>query len=369
MALVFAGDDKLLSGSQDHTLRLWDLKAQKPPRQFGRLGGPVVGLALAPDGKTAACAGGDNTLRLFDLTTGAELRNFGGQPGGVTALALSPDGRTLVSGGRDRTARLWEASTGQERKQLKGHGGWVEALALSPDGKVLATGAGDGVVRLWEMAGGKLLAEFSGHRGAVKALAFAPGGDLLASGAADTTALLWDVAALRRDLKPRLVELKPEQLDALWADLASEDASKAYQAVNALALSGDQAAALLKTKLRPVSGDGAAKLIARLDDEDFATRQRARSELARLGKHVEPALRKALEGNPSAEVKKHLEELLKGLAENHFVPEVARGLRGVEVLESVGSATAKEVLQALARGMPEAELTVEAKAALGRLGK
>jgi hypothetical protein len=338
-------------------------------RQFGRLGGPVVALALPPDGKTAACAGGDNTLRLFDLATGTELRTFGGQPGGVAALVTAPDGRTLVSGGRDRTARLWEASTGLERLQLKGHGGWVEALAVSPDGKVLATGAGDGVVRLWEMAGGKLLAEFSGHRGAVKSLAFAPGGGRLASGGADTTILLWDVSALPRDRKPRPVELKPGQLDALWADLGSEEGDRAYRAVNALALSGDQASAFLKTRLKPVSGAGAARLIAQLDDDDFATREKARAELARMGKHVEPALRRALEGKPSAEVQRHLEELLRTLADRRFVPEEAQGLRGVEVLEAIGSAAAKEALQELARGVPDAELTNEAKAALARLGR
>jgi hypothetical protein len=51
------------------------------------------------------------------------------------------------------------------------------------------------------------------------------------------------------------------------------------------------------------------------------------------------------------------------------VPEVARGLRGVEVLEAVGSAEAKEVLRELAGGLSDADLTVEAKAALERLGK
>jgi hypothetical protein len=316
-----------------------------------------------------ACAGGDNTLRLFDFASGKELRSFGGQPGGTAALAVSPDGRTLVSGGRDRTARLWEARTGQERRQLKGHGGWVEALALSPDGKVLATGSGDGIVRLWELASGKPLGELTGHRAAVKSLAFSPKADLLASGAADTTAVLWDVSALLRDRKPRVVPLKAEQLDVLWADLAAEDGDRAYRAVNALALSGDQAAAFLKKNLGPVAGDDVAKLIARLDDDDFVTRQKARAELARLGKYVGPALRRALAAKPSAEATKQLEELLQELAEKRFVPEVVRGLRGVEVLETIGTAAAREVLQGLAKGVAEAELTVEAKAALERLAR
>jgi hypothetical protein len=47
-------------------------------------------------------------------------------------------------------------------------------------------------------------------------------------------------------------------------------------------------------------------------------------------------------------------------------PELRRQVRAVEVLERVGGADARRVLEALARGAPEARLTQEAKAALAR---
>ena len=50
-------------------------------------------------------------------------------------------------------------------------------------------------------------------------------------------------------------------------------------------------------------------------------------------------------------------------------PETLRGLRAVEVLELIGTAEAKEVLELLARGLAEARLTQEASASLGRLGQ
>jgi hypothetical protein len=48
-------------------------------------------------------------------------------------------------------------------------------------------------------------------------------------------------------------------------------------------------------------------------------------------------------------------------------PERLRGLRAVEVLEQVGTDGAKALLEGLAKGAPDAELTQEARAALGRL--
>jgi hypothetical protein len=49
--------------------------------------------------------------------------------------------------------------------------------------------------------------------------------------------------------------------------------------------------------------------------------------------------------------------------------ELMRMLRAIEVLEQVGSPEAREVLQNLADGAPEARLTREAKAAIARLAK
>jgi hypothetical protein len=260
-------------------------------------------------------------------------------------------------------------ATGQERRRLQGHGGWVEALALSPDGEALATGSADGAVRLWDVGSGKQLAQFLGHRGAVKSLAFVPQGSVLASGSADTTALLWDVAALLRDARPRPAPLTPEQMEGLWSDLAGDDADRAYQAVHALARAGDEAVAFLKARVRPIDARRLSRLIADLDNDDFAVREQAARELAAMGRAAEPTLRKALTGDVSVQVMKSVEALLQKLGQGQFSPERVRGLRAVEVLEAVGTPAAQGVLQGLAKGAAEAELTVDAGAALGRLKK
>jgi hypothetical protein len=57
---------------------------------------------------------------------------------------------------------------------------------------------------------------------------------------------------------------------------------------------------------------------------------------------------------------------LKAL-ESGSSPETVRLVRAVEVLEHIGTAEARELLELLARGTPEARITREAKAALTRL--
>ena len=68
----------------------------------------VTAAAFTPSGQRVLSASQDGTLRLWDLEGGWELSCFEGHAGGVTCLAVSPAGRYAVSGGTDRTVRVWE---------------------------------------------------------------------------------------------------------------------------------------------------------------------------------------------------------------------------------------------------------------------
>jgi hypothetical protein len=92
-------------------------------------------------------------------------------------------------------------------------------------------------------------------------------------------------------------------------------------------------------------------------------------ELENLGEQAEPALRKALEGKPPAEVRRQVEELLAKLQGPLTSPEPLRAVRAVAVLEQIGTPKARRVLEALSEGAPTGRLTQEAKAALERLKK
>jgi hypothetical protein len=110
-----------------------------------------------------------------------------------------------------------------------------------------------------------------------------------------------------------------------------------------------------------------ARLIAELDSEQFSSRQRASAALAKLGDAAEPDLRLALRRTRSAEQRRRLGQLLDKLAED--APEPLRACRALEVLERIGTAEAKSVLEVLAGGAAEARLTREARTALEQLAE
>jgi RNA polymerase sigma factor (sigma-70 family) len=373
-------------------LHLYDRATGTKVRELWGHHTPISWLTFSHDSRTLISAGlafwsdtaGRETsfLRVWDVATGEERRGLSAEATRMRSLwgfsteatqvqALSPDGRTWASTTRrGETIKLGEVATGGWRGDLSGHAEHVYAVAFSPDGRLLASASMDGTVRLWELPDGKEVARLEGHRGWVLSVAFSPDGRRLLSGGADATALVWDVSRFAARARPP-ASLTAAELERCWVDLGG-DARAAYRAAARLLSSPGAAAGLLGARLRPaagVDGNRLDRLIAELGSDQFAARERATEELAKLGELAEPALRKALGGERDLEVKRRIRRLLDASGKGKLTPETTRQVRAAEVLEWLGAAEPRRLLEALAKGAPEAPLTREAGAALERLRK
>jgi len=157
--------------------------------------------------------------------------------------------------------------------------------------------------------------------------------------------------------------------------LKAQDAGRAYRAVWTLTAAGDAAAALLEKRLEPAAAGGRGgqirQLVADLDADTFATREAASRQLGQFGAEAESALANALSRSPSPEVRARAEALLKQMAGGETAPtaEEVRVGRALVVLERVGSARCRRLLDRLGGGDPDAWQTIMAKCALTRLSR
>jgi RNA polymerase sigma factor (sigma-70 family) len=368
-SLAFSADGRVLATKIGNLTVLWDVPARK---EIGRLEVPysITDVTLSLDG--TRLAEGDNTkgvVRVWGATTGKEVSRFEGHQGGIYAVAFSPDGKFLASGGLDKTVRLWDLATGKELRRFEGHKESVRFVAFSPDGRSLVSGGDDKTVRLWEVATAKERRCLVGHRGYVRTGAFSADGKTLATGSADTTVLVWDLTGHFRDGRFQTVRLPAEDLSGLWAALAETDAVRAFAALQSLAAAPEQSVGFLAQQLRPVQEADPRRieaLLRDLDSNDFAVREKAAQQLESLGAGAEPTLRKALRDQPTPEVRRRVEQLLEAVEGSKTR---LREQRALEVLEAIGTPEAREQLEALAKGMPTAGLTQDAKTSLERLAK
>jgi WD40 repeat protein len=352
-------------------IRVWDVATGKERVRLsnGREQERVNAVAFSPDGKLLASLEDRMLIRLWDWGAGREVLQLGDLQAPAESIAFAPDGKTLAAAaGYSGAVRFWRVKDGEERPYWITDHRVVGAIAYSPDGRLLAVaGRHERFVSLWEVVTGKQLLRLTGHLDGVNALAFSPDGRRLASGSHDFTVLVWDLpAALGGEA------VRPADPEQCWKALADDDAKAANRAVWQLAKMPARSLPLLSERVRPVPRVAAGRirrLIADLDDDDFDVRARATAALQELGDVAEPALRKAVRQSASEEVRRRAEDLLTKLAAP--VPPAAqlRLLRALAVLEAVGTAEARRLLESLADGEPEARLTQEARAALDRLAR
>ena len=156
--------------------------------------GNVTSVAWSPDGRRIVSGSYDNTLQLWDGANGKPIgAPLKGHTGIVSSVAWSPDGRRIVSGSWDDTLRLWDGASGKPiGAPLKGHIEPVISVAWSPDGRRIVSGSYDNTLRLWDGANGRPVgAPLKGHTSSVSSVAWSPDGTFFVSGSSDHTLRIW----------------------------------------------------------------------------------------------------------------------------------------------------------------------------------
>jgi WD40 repeat protein len=193
------GGRKVVSAACDHTLRLWDVTAEKLDCLLKCEGYDAYSVAFAQGGALLACGTmQDGSVRLWDLVQVREVCRLRTGSGPWTRVAVSPDGSTLATVNCDGSVRLWDVAKKKETISLNSHAAFAADVAFSPDGKILAW-VGGGTVHIWDIGTrNNPFAPFVGHEDRVEALAFSPDGTTLTSASADEATRVWELLAGRQ---------------------------------------------------------------------------------------------------------------------------------------------------------------------------
>jgi hypothetical protein len=185
--MVFTRDGVLVIGGSGNMVRLWDVDRRRQLAEWDT-GDFVREIAVSLDGTRIATVSAASLVRVWDVETKALAASFT-HPDAYD-VALSPDGRTLASAGGN-SVRLWRVDRPGPAGDPIAENDRVITVTFSPDGKSLAYGSGASVHR-WDIASRTRSPDVIRTADTAYDVAYSPDGKTIAVADGTENVLLWD---------------------------------------------------------------------------------------------------------------------------------------------------------------------------------
>jgi WD40 repeat protein len=191
----------VVSGSDDKTVKLWDLTSKTCVKTYWDHLGIVSSVAFHPSGTIIATASTDRSIKLFDIRTHKLIQHYGDAHNAAQIAGQSLEGVSLNAGG-------------------------VNSICFGGDnGEWLISTGMDGVVKVWDVKEGHLFYTLHGHKGgATTAGVFSAKSDFFATGGSDSQVMVWksnfDSIVKKRPEAPRAAKRDISEVPAIYTELA-----------------------------------------------------------------------------------------------------------------------------------------------------
>lgn len=225
-------EDKIITGSRDKTIRVWDMKTYAcrliigppdvvrdpnimydqngKPRHYVSMPGPQILddehqsvpptvsydiyhnasiLCLQYDDEILVTGSSDSTCIVYDIKANYKP-TMRLQHHTAAVLDLAFDDRYIVTCSKDVSICIWDRETGAMSKQLRAHIGPVNAVQMR--GNTIVSCSGDFKVKLWNIDTGKNIREFAGHTKGLACSQFSDDSKYIASAGNDKIIRIWD---------------------------------------------------------------------------------------------------------------------------------------------------------------------------------
>nr|XP_006813605.1 PREDICTED: mitochondrial division protein 1-like [Saccoglossus kowalevskii] len=176
---------RIISGSLDRTIRVWDIRSGRSIRKmYGHKGGV---LCIQFDTERIISGSWDMTIMVWDIIKFNRLAVLTGHKGSVSDIKFNS--KILVSASHDTTVRVWSLENYSCTNVLEGHTDAVTCISF--DGTIVVSGSTDRTIRVTNVFTGECLITLTGHKQPITALEVQ--GDLVLSGTFNGNVFFWNI--------------------------------------------------------------------------------------------------------------------------------------------------------------------------------
>jgi len=191
---VLADSSRLISGSEDNTLKIWDSTNGIELRTLTGHNAEIVAVAAWSNGKLVASGDYNGVIIVWDIETGAVLWSASVDADSLTGLAVLPDSRSLISASSDGKLMRWDLESGTQPYILAEELGGDNQLALLPDGQGVVTISSDAPITVWDVNTGSIVLQLGEDTTeTLGTLAIVPDGRRMISTHGDDPVRVWNL--------------------------------------------------------------------------------------------------------------------------------------------------------------------------------
>lgn len=200
---------KIVAGGVDRILRVWPINPPAPtanqaaspaaadeeplqvqPALTIEHPAAIRSVSISADNLKLVSGSDDSIVRVWDLTSGRQLQRFEAHSDVVNSVVFAADNKTVLSAAGDKTARVFNLGV---VRTVAGHEGSINDVALFANGAQAATAGADGKIQVWNLANGEIIRTFE-NESAFRTLAVRSDNAQLVAADAESKLWLWDLA-------------------------------------------------------------------------------------------------------------------------------------------------------------------------------
>jgi len=186
-------DGKLLvAGGESGALQVLDVTSRSILRSLKGHTKPTHVCSFGKEFSKIYSGSDDKTIRCWDLATAKETLNIKAHKDYIRSGSINEINTShFITGSYDHTIKVWDCRMNSVAMEMN-HGAPVECIIMHDNGSVCLS-AGSNYIKVWDMlGGGKLFNQFSNHQKTITTICFDDGCKRLFSGSLDRHVKVYD---------------------------------------------------------------------------------------------------------------------------------------------------------------------------------